>query len=159
MSRPHAVQQLDDLRRLRVRRAEAQLASWRVPCEQAAARLASAQAQVGEALALLEQEARQLQTLLSEGALPVGQYRNALDLLDALEAQRAGLAEQAGDAARQLAEVQASRDHAQQLWLRRQLQCEALEPLLQRHYRTQQRAAEAVEESLAEDRPHGVTRR
>lgn len=159
MSSAHAVQQLDDLRRLRERRAEAQLTSWRVRCQEAAQRLAAAQAEVREALALLEQEARQLQTLLSEGALPVGQYRNALDLLDALEAQRGHLAEQASEASRYLAEVQASRDQAHQLWLRRQLQCEALEPLLQRHYRAQQRTAEAIEESLAEDRPHGAARR
>ncbi|WP_131178019.1 hypothetical protein [Phytopseudomonas daroniae] len=159
MSSAHAVQQLDELRRLRERRAEAQLASWRVRCQEAAERLAGAQAEVHEALALLEDEARQLQTLLSAGALPVGRYRSALDLLDALEAQRAHLAERANEASRHLADVQASRDQAHQLWLRRQLQCEALEPLLQRHYRTQQRAAEAVEESLAEDRPHGATRR
>lgn len=159
MTSTHAVQQLDELRRLRERRAEAQLASWRVRCQAAAQQLAEAQAQVREALALLEQEARDLHTLLSEGALPVGRYRSALDLLDALEAQRGHLADQANAASRHLAEVQASRDQAHQLWLRRQLQCEALEPLLQRHHRARLRAAEAVEESLAEDRPQGALRR
>lgn len=151
-----AVGQLDALRRLRVRRAEAQLANWQARCQQAAAELQCAQAQVSEALALLEGEARQLQALLTAGALPVGQYRSALELLDALEAQRGHLAEQADQASRQLGEVQAGRDQAQQHWLRRQLQCEALEPLLQHHARRQQRAAEAREESLAEDRPHGA---
>ena len=159
MSASQAVQQLDQLRRLRERRAEAQLATWRARCEEAAQRLAQAQAEVNEARALLEGEARQLQTLLCEGGLPVGRYRSALDLLDALEAQRATLAEGADEASRQLADVQASRDQAHQLWLRRQLQCEALEPLLQRHYRAQQRAAEAIEESLAEDRNRGVLHR
>lgn len=159
MTRPHAVQQLDDLRRLRERRAEAQLAIWRVRCQEAAVRLAKAQAEVDEALALLEEEALQLQRLLSEGALPVGQYRNALDLLDALKAQRVHLAEQADEASRNLTDVQADRDQAHQVWLRRQLQCEALEPLLQRHHRAQQQAAEAIEESLSEDRPHGANRR
>ncbi|UQY36511.1 hypothetical protein K8U54_08540 [Pseudomonas fulva] len=154
-----AVGQLDALRRLRVRRAEAQLANWQARCQQAAAELQCAQARVSEALALLEGEAGQLQALLTAGALPVGQYRSALELLDALEAQRGHLAEQADQASRQLEEVQASRDQAQQHWLRRQLQCEALEPLLQHHARRQQRAAEAREESLAEDRPHGALRR
>lgn len=154
-----AVGQLDALRRLRVRRAEAQLANWQARCQQAAADLQCAQARVAEALALLEGEAGQLQALLTAGALPVGQYRSALELLDALEAQRGHLAEQADQASRQLEEVQASRDQAQQHWLRRQLQCEALEPLLQHHARRQQRAAEAREESLAEDRPHGALHR
>lgn len=154
-----AVEQLDELRRLRVRRAEAQLAGWQARCQQAAAELQCAQARVSEALALLDGEAGQLQALLTAGALPVGQYRNALELLDALEAQRSHLAQQAGEASRQLAEVQAGRDQAQQFWLRRQLQCEALEPLLQQHTRRQQRSAEAREESLAEDRPHGALHR
>lgn len=154
-----AVGQLDALRRLRVRRAEAQLANWQARCQQAAAELQCAQARVAEALALLEGEAGQLQALLTAGVLPVGQYRSALELLDALEAQRGFLAEQADQASRQLGEVQASRDQAQQHWLRRQLQCEALEPLLQHHVRRQQRAAEAREESLAEDRPHGALHR
>jgi flagellar biosynthesis chaperone FliJ len=154
-----AVEQLDELRRLRVRRAEAQLANWQTRCQQAATELQCAQARVGEALALLEGEAGQLQALLTAGALPVGQYRSALELLDALEAQRGQLAEQADQASRQLAEVQAGRDQAQQFWRRRQLQCEALEPLLQQHARRQQRAAEAREESLAEDRPHGALHR
>ncbi len=154
-----AVEQLDELRRLRVRRAEAQLAGWQARCQQATAELQCAQARVSEALALLEGEAGQLQALLIAGALPVGQYRSALELLDALEAQRSHLAQQAGEASRQLAEVQAGRDQAQQHWLRRQLQCEALEPLLQQHARHQQRAAEAREESLVEDRPHGALHR
>lgn len=151
-----AVQQLDELRRLRVRRAEAQLAGWQTRRQQAAADLQHAQAQVSEALALLEGEAWHLQTLLTEGALPVGHYRNALELLDALDVQRGHLAQQAGEAARHLAQVQAGRDQAQQVLLRRQLQCEALEPLLQHQARRRQRASEALEESLAEDRPQGV---
>ena len=154
-----AVEQLDELRRLRVRRAEAQLANWQTRCQQAATELQCAQARVSEALALLEGEAGQLQALLTAGSLPVGQYRSALELLDALEAQRGQLAEQADQASRQLAEVQAGRDQAQQFWRRRQLQCEALEPLLQQHTRRQQRAAEAREESLVEDRPHGALHR
>ncbi len=154
-----AVQQLDELRRLRVRRAEAQLASWQARCQQAALDLQHAQAQVSEALALLEGEAGQLQALLTAGALPVGHYRSALELLDALEAQRGHLAQQAAEAARHLAQLQAGRDQAQQVWLRRQLQCEALEPLLQRQARNQQRASEALEESLAEDRPRGAMHR
>ena len=48
-----AVEQLDELRRLRVRRAEAQLAGWQARCQQAAAELQCAQARVSEALVLL----------------------------------------------------------------------------------------------------------
>ncbi|TBU91577.1 hypothetical protein [Phytopseudomonas dryadis] len=153
MSGATALRQLDQLRRLRERRAELQLGNWQQRCREAGERVARARAEAGAALDLLEGEARQLQALLAAGALPVGRYRAALDLLDALEAQRARLACHADAVAAELSGLQLQRDQAQQHWYLRQRQCEALQPMLQRAVRVQQRAAEAVEESLGEDRP------
>ncbi len=147
-----AVVQLQQLRQLRERRAQLQLASQVQRCLAASAALQQAQGLVDEAQGQLQREAEALQQLLGKGALPVGTYQAALEVLQAFDEHRLYLAQQLLSADHTCAAEQEQKATLQRALLLRQQQCEALTPVLAECAREAQRVEQSIEEELYDER-------
>jgi hypothetical protein len=146
------VVQLQQLRQLRERRAQNQLTLQLQRCRTARASLEQAQQQVDEALEQLHREALALQELLGAGALAVGTYQTALEVVDAFDQHRAQLVEQVRAAELECAAQDERRVELQRALVVRQQHCEALTPLLEKHQQQIRRIDEGREEELYDER-------
>jgi len=147
-----AVVQLQQLRQLRERRAHNQLAGQVQRCLAASAALQQAQGAVDEAQEQLQREAEALQHLLGSGALAVGTYQAAVEVLQAFDEHRLHLAQKLLNAEQTCAAEQQQKAALQRALLLRQQQCEALAPVLAECAREAQRVEQSLEEELYDER-------
>ncbi|WP_415845268.1 hypothetical protein ACMYUJ_00045 [Stutzerimonas zhaodongensis] len=147
-----AVVQLQQLRHLRERRVQNQLASQAERCMAATARLHRAQEAIDQAKQQLQREAEALQQLLGTGALAAGTCQAALEVLDALDQHRLYLHEQLLSAEQNSAAEQQRKAALQHALMLRRQQSDALEPLLDEHARAKRRVDESIEEDLYDER-------
>lgn len=146
------VVQLQQLRQLRERRAQNQLTLQLQRCRTARANLEQAQQQVDEALEQLHREALALQQLLGAGALAVGTYQAALEVVDAFDHHRAQLVEHVRAAEQECASQDERKVALQRALVMCQQHCEALTPLLDQHLKQVRRVDESREEELYDER-------
>ena len=147
-----AVVQLQQLRQLRERRAQHQLASQVERCLAATAALQQAQGAIDAAQQQLQREAEALQQLLGAGALAVGTFQSALEVLEAFDQHRLHLLEQLLSAEQNSAAEQRQKVALQRALMLRRQQSDALEPLLEEHARAKRRIDESLEEELYDER-------
>jgi len=150
---------LQVLRRFREGRAERDLAAQRRALEQACQTLARVEEGMRNAQARVDAADAALQQALLGGRLSSGHYLHACEEIQAL---REAVMLEAGARASALSAVAAcrqDRDLAQQLFVQRQRQLEALQPWLAHEARRERMARDSYEESLTEERrPRGGVR-